>query len=54
MFFVNWRFSLIALAYAPLQLLLFSVQQNIKSSAQAAREKKARCWRATRSARSAW
>lgn len=39
MFFVNWRFSIIALAYAPLLLFLFGAfRRNIKSFAKAARE----------------
>ncbi|MBI5649047.1 MAG: ABC transporter ATP-binding protein [Chloroflexi bacterium] len=38
MLFVNWRFSIIALAYAPLLLFLFGAfRRNIKSSAQTAR-----------------
>ncbi len=38
MLFVNWRFSIIALAYAPLLLFLFSAfRRNIKASAEAAR-----------------
>ncbi|CAG0943866.1 Putative multidrug export ATP-binding/permease protein [Anaerolineae bacterium] len=39
MLFVNWRFSVIALAYAPLLLFLFGAfRRNIKSSAKDARE----------------
>jgi subfamily B ATP-binding cassette protein MsbA len=38
MFFVNWRFSLIALAYAPLLAFLFNAfRRNIKASARDAR-----------------
>ncbi len=38
MLFVNWRFSVIALAYAPLLLFLFNAfRRNIKLSAEAAR-----------------
>jgi len=38
MLFVNWRFSVIALAYAPLLLFLFSAfRRNIKASAKTAR-----------------
>jgi ABC-type multidrug transport system fused ATPase/permease subunit len=39
MLFVNWRFSIIALAYAPLLLFLFSAfRRNIKASAKIARD----------------
>ncbi len=43
MLFVNWRFSIIALAYAPLLFFLFSAfRRNIKASARAARAEEGR------------
>lgn len=43
MLFVNWRFSIIALAYAPLLLFLFNAfRRNIKASARAARAEEGR------------
>jgi subfamily B ATP-binding cassette protein MsbA len=43
MFFVNWRFSIIALAYAPLLYFLFSAfRRNIKASARTARAEEGR------------
>ncbi len=43
MLFVNWRFSVIALAYAPLLFFLFSAfRRNIKASARTARAEEGR------------
>lgn len=43
MLFVNWRFSVIALAYAPLLFFLFSAfRRNIKASAKTARAEEGR------------